>query len=381
MPKIAKELSALEVGRLTVSGFHAVGGVPGLHLQVSAQGARSWILRVKIGAHRRDMGLGAYPGVTLAQARDKARQARASVEQGHDPILERERAKSRLLAEQGAAVTFAEAAAAYIKAKAPEWKGSKSKAQWESSLATYAFPLLGAMHVRDISQAHVVRVLEPIWTTKTETASRLRGRIENVLDWAKVHGYREGDNPARWRGHLDKLLAAPSKVSKVEHHPAIAVDDAPAFYQQLKLRDGLGARALQFAMLTAARSGEVRGATWSEIDLDKAVWIVPAGRMKAGREHRVPLSAEAATLLRQLPRLEGTDLVFPAPRGQQLSDMSLSAVMRRMRTLQPQYRPTQLPAEASPGTFEQPRLHGIRDRRGRRERCLSPGAFEVWSSS
>ncbi len=330
MPKIAKELSPLEVSRLKTPGLFSVGGIPGLSLQIKASGARSWILRVKIGTKRRDMGLGPYPGVTLAQAREKARQAREQIEQGQDPILERERAQSQLRAEQASAVTFEEAAHALIKSKTPEWRSAKHAAQWASTLEKYAFPAIGAMHVQDVKQVHILSILEPIWTTKTETASRLRGRIENVLDWARARGFRTGENPAQWRGNLDKLLSTPSKTARVEHHPAVPVDDAPAFYAALQQREGMGARALEFAMLTAARSGEIRGATWAEIDLDKGLWIVPAERMKMRKEHRVPLSLAALRILKTLPKIDGTDLVFPAPRGGKMSDMSLTAVMRRM---------------------------------------------------
>lgn len=330
MPKIAKELSAIEVSRLAAPGFHPVGGVPGLAMQISATGARSWVLRVKVGSKRRDMGLGAFPGVTLAQAREKARDARRAIDSGIDPILERQRAQSALLAEQASAVTFGDAAAAYISAKTPEWRNAKHVDQWRSTLATYAFPVIGRLHVADIGQVHIMRILEPIWTTKTETASRLRGRIENVLDWATTKHYRTGDNPARWRGHLDKLLPKPEKVTPVVHHKAVSVDDVPGFYQALRQREGMAARALEFVLLTAARSGEARGATWAEFDLAKALWTVPAERMKARKEHRVPLSPAALALLNALHRVEGTEFVFPAPRGGALSDMALTAVMRRM---------------------------------------------------
>lgn len=332
MPKIARELSALELNRLKAPGLVSVGGVPGLSLQITPSGTRSWTLRVKIGSKRRDMGLGPFPGVTLAQAREKARQARERIDQGNDPILERERAQSQLRADQAGAVTFKQAAIAYMEAKSGEWSHPKHGAQWTASLENYAFPVIGKLHVADVQQTHILQVLEPIWATKTETASRLRGRIENVLDWAKVRGHRSGENPARWRGHLDKLLAKPSKIAKVEHHPAVPVDDAPAFYADLHERHGLAARALEFAMLTAARSGEVRGATWAEIDLSKALWTIPATRMKAKAEHRVPLPKMAVELLQSLPRVEGAEFVFPAPRGGQLSDMSLTAVMRRMES-------------------------------------------------
>lgn len=326
MPKIARELSALEVGRLKAPGLHPIGSVPGLALQVSLTGARSWILRVTIGSKRRDMGLGQFPGITLAQAREKARRAREQIEQGQDPILERERAQSLLKAEQSKAVTFEAAARAYIDSKGAEWRNVKHAAQWSATLQTYAYPVIGQLHVGDIQQGHILALLEPIWKTKTETASRVRGRVENVLDWAKVRGYRTGENPARWRGHLDKLLPAPKRITKVEHHPAIPVKQISEFYSALRGRTGTAARALEFVLLTAARSGEVRGAMWAEIDLESGMWVVPAERMKAKKEHRVPLSKAAITLLNQLPRHEGTDLVFPAPRGSQLSDMSLTGV-------------------------------------------------------
>lgn len=330
MPKIATQLSALEVSRLKAPGFVSVGGVPGLSLQISATGARSWILRVKVGSKRRDMGLGAYPAVTLAQAHQKAREAREAIEQGNDPILTRERAQSQLRAAQASAITFRQAAAKFIEAKSAEWRNPKHKAQWAATLETYAYPIVGDLDVKDVADVHILQILEPIWTTKTETATRLRGRIENVLDWATARKYRTGENPARWRGHLDMQLASPKKTKTVEHHEAIPIDDAPAFFAALQVREGTAARALEFAILTAARSGEVRGATWAEIDLDKGIWTVPAARMKGKREHRVPLTESAIGILRQQPHREGSDLVFPSPRGVQLSDMSLTNVMRRM---------------------------------------------------
>lgn len=330
MPKIARELSALEVNRLKAPGLVSVGGVPGLSLQISPSGSRSWILRVQIGSKRRDMGLGPYPGVTLAQAREKARQAREKIDQGHDPILERERAQSVLRALQASAITFEAAARAFMEMKSAEWTNPKHAAQWIATLETYAYPVLGRMHVADVKQAHILEVLRPIWKIKTETASRLRGRIERILDWARVQGYCSGENPARWRGHMDTLLQTPGKVAKVEHHSAVPVDDAHSFYVELQKREGLAARALELALLTAARSGEVRGSTWAEFDLEKSLWIVPAERMKAKKEHRVPLSKAAVQVLKSLPRLDDSPYVFPAPRGGKLSDMALTAVMRRM---------------------------------------------------
>ena len=228
-------------------------------------------------------------------------------------------------------LTFKQAAVAYIAAHEAGWRNAKHAAQWKSTLETYAYPVVGSLLVRDIDLTHVLAILEPLWKTKTETATRLRGRIEQVLDWATARGHRDGLNSARWRGHLDKMLARPSKVARVVHRAALPVAEVGSFMAALREADGVGARALEFAILTAARSGEVRGASWSEIDLDTATWTIPGERMKMGREHRVPLSGPAVKLLRALTRVAGSDLVFPAPRGGQLSDMTLTAVLRRMK--------------------------------------------------
>jgi integrase len=330
MGRKAKELQALAVSRIKTPGLHFVGGVSGLALQVSPSGARSWILRARIGGKARDMGFGGFPDVTLASARDAARVARAKIKAGTDPIEEGRAARSILAAARASALTFEQCAEAYIAVKESEWKNGKHTKQWRSTLVTYAFPVIGKLLVRDIEQAHVLRVLEPIWTTKTETASRLRGRIESVLDWATVRGYRQGDNPARWKGHLDMLLATPGKIAKVEHHAAMPYVELGAFMVELRKQDGMGARALEFAILTSARSGEVRGATWQEVDLGASVWTIPVERMKMKREHRVPLSDESIALLKGMPNIGGTDLIFPNTKGTVLSDMTLTAVLRRM---------------------------------------------------
>jgi integrase len=315
---------------LEVPGLHFVGVVPGLALQITAAGARSWTLRVVVGGKRRDMGLGNYPSVTLAMAHAKARDARELIRQGIDPIQRQQAAQSALRAAMAEALTFKECAEAYIKAHREGWKNAKHRQQWANSLAQHAYPVLGELMVRDVKLPQVLAVLEPIWITTNETAVRLRGRIETVLDWATARGLRDGLNPARWRGHLDKLLPKPSKVNNAEHHAALPVGDVGAFMVRLREAHGIGARALELAILTAARSGEVRGATWTEIDTEAKTWIIPGARMKAGKEHRVPLTAEALELLKALPRMPGTDLVFPAPRGGQLSDMTLTAVLRRL---------------------------------------------------
>ena len=330
MPKKADELGPLEVSRLTEPGLHFVGVVAGLALKVSVTGARSWILRATVGNRRRDIGLGGYPDVTLAGAREAARNARSKIKEGIDPVDDARAARSKLIAEAVSGILFDEAASKYITAHEAGWKNTKHASQWRNTLETYAFPVIGKMRVKDIQTAHVMQVLEPIWTAKPETASRVRSRIELVLDWAKVRGYRKGENPARWKGHIDKLLPKRSEVASVEHHAALPFREIGAFMVSLRKVEGMGARALEFAILTAARSGEVRGATWSEIDLEGATWTIPAERMKAKKEHRIPLADAALELLRILPRMVGTDLVFPSSRNEMLSDMTLSAVLRRM---------------------------------------------------
>lgn len=330
MPKIAKELGALAVSKISAPGLHFVGRVQGLALQVTAGSGKSWLLRVMIAGKRREMGLGSYPGVSLAQAHAKASEAREMIRRGIDPIECQRVASNTLRASVAAALTFDQCAASYISAHEAGWKNAKHAQQWNNTLAQLASPVMGSLLVRDVGLPHVLAVLEPIWRTKTETASRLRGRIELVLDWAAARGYRDGLNPARWRGHLDKLLPKPGKVAKVEHHLALAAADMAAFMLRLRAAVGMGARALEFAILTAARSGEVRGARWTEIDRNEKTWLIPADRMKAGKEHRVPLSDAALALLDALPVIADNELVFPAPRGGALSDMTLSAVMRRM---------------------------------------------------
>lgn len=331
MARKAKELGPLAVAKLTTPGLHFVGGVAGLALQVLPSGGRTWVLRATMGGRRRDMGIGGFPDVPLADARTAARSARDLIRAGLDPIEEARAAISARRAHLAKDLTFRNAAIAYIGAHEAGWRNAKHAAQWKNTLETYAYPVIGSLLVRDIELAHVLAILEPLWRTKTETATRLRGRIEQVLDWATARGHREGLNPARWRGHLDKMLARPSKVARVAHRAALPAAEIGPFIAALRAAEGMGARALEFAILTAARSGEVRGAKWSEIDLDAATWTVPGERMKAGREHRVPLSAPAICLLRGLPRVDGAELVFPAPRGGQLSDMTLTAVLRRMK--------------------------------------------------
>lgn len=330
MPKKARELSAVQVNRLTSPGFYAVGGVAGLHLQVKGTGARSWILRATVGSHRRDIGLGGYPDVTLAMAREGARAARDLILKGEDPVEARRARRMALVSAQAKQLTFAQAAARCHQMKVPSFRNEKHGKDWINSLNRYVNPYIGDLPVSDIDLAQIVSVLEPIWRSKTETATRVRQRIEAVLAWATVSGYRHGENPARWKGNLEHALPNPSKIRKVTHHPALHWQEVGQFMERLQARDGVSARALEFLILTAARSGEVRLAIWDEIDLERRIWCIPGHRMKAGRPHKVPLSDWATEILRKLPRFEGSEYVFNSPRGGPLSDMSISAVCRRM---------------------------------------------------
>ena len=331
MPKIAKELTPLAVSKLRRTGLHAVGGINGLGLKVMPAGSRAWVLRTLVAGKRREYGLGGYPTVTLASARERARAMLDQLFAGIDPAITKKQAKSALAAQRARAVNFKTLAEQYIAQHEASWKNAKHAAQWTSTLETYAFPTIGNIVAADIDTPSVLRVLQPIWTDKSETASRLRGRIEAVLDFATAKGLREGPNPARWKGNLALTLPAKRKVSTVKHHPAVPVKDMPSFFKALRSREGMSARALEFLTLTAARSGEVRGAQWNEIDLAKKIWVVPADRMKAKREHRVPLSNQAIKLLKSLESIQTGGLVFPGRKPTtELSDMALTAVVRRM---------------------------------------------------
>lgn len=306
------KLTPTAVKRTTKTGYHNDGG--GLYLRVTPSGTKSWIFRWRdrATARLRDAGLGPASEVPLSTARDRAAGCRKIVEAGGDPIVERNRERLEQRAEAGAATTFGQCAEAYIKAHAPGWTNAKHATQWKNTLKKYASPVIGSLPVQAIGQDHVLRVLEPIWNTKTETASRVRGRIESVLDYARARGLRTGENPARWKGRLDKLLPAPSKVKKVRHHPALPYAKMRPFMTKLARHSGASARCLEFTIATACRTGEVIAAEWSEIDWKAKTWTIPASRMKAGREHRVPLSAAA---LRALKAQRGKDdvYVFPSP--------------------------------------------------------------------
>lgn len=333
MPKKAKELKDIQVRRLTEPGRHPVGGTPpGLNLNITDTGARSWIFRVTVGRNRRHIGLGPYPEVSLAEARQMALQMKRSIASGADPVEDRKAQREALAAEARKRTTFEEAFHRFYQEKVQgELKNAKHIKQWKSTLSTYAFPTIGTRSVADITVEDILSVLRPIWLEKNETASRIRQRLEAVLDWAKVMKLREGENPARWKGNLQQLLPSPGKVQKENKSPAVALDQISTWFAEVRSRDGTAARALELLTLTACRSGEVRGARWDEIDFQSGIWTIPADRMKASREHRVPLSKPAIDLLDALPRMADCDLVFPSARNGMMSDMSISAVMRRIQ--------------------------------------------------
>lgn len=320
-------LSAVKVAALSKPGRYGDG--LNLWLEVRADGGKSWVFRYKLGGKARHMGLGPLHTVTLAEARDAAAACRKLLLKGVDPIEARRADRQAARLDAARMMTFKQCAQLHIKAHAAGWRNAKHADQWEATLATYAYPVFGDLAVAAVDTGLVLKALQPIWTSKTETAGRLRGRIERILDWAAARGYRAGDNPARWRGHLDKLLPAKTKVSKVHHFAALAYGDVGAFMEALRAQPGVAASALEFTILTAGRTGEVIRARWSEIDRAEALWTIPAERMKAGREHRVPLSRQALAILASLP-MEG-EYVFPGGRARApLSQMALLAVLRRM---------------------------------------------------
>jgi len=333
MPKkLSNALTAQSV-KHAKPGRHADGN--GLHLLVKESGARSWVYRFMLKGKSRDIGLGpAGPGgISLADARDARDALRLKVRAGIDPKEERDREATEALAAAQAAklaqVTFRDVAKTYIAANEDSWRNPKHRQQWRNTLATYVYPEIGDMPVGEINTPHVLRILEPIWKTKSETASRIRGRIETVLDSAKARGCREGENPARWRGHLAQILPARTKLSR-GHHKAMPYAEIPAFVRALHAREATAALALEFVILTASRSGEVIGAKWDEVDSDKAIWTIPAMRMKAAKEHRIPLSPRAVEILESLRPLE-SDWLFPGAKGGKLSGMAMAMLLRRMK--------------------------------------------------
>jgi integrase len=338
MPRKAEELGAMQVSQITEPGLHAVGGVAGLCLQVEPTGGRSWVLRVMVAGKRRAMGLGGFPDVKLADARRLAREAREAISKGRDPVEERKAAKAQLLAEAGRLLTFEQACRDYLAAHEKTWKHPAHARAWTYTLLDVACAGvdcgeagkaagIGMLAVGDIETTHVLNLLRPLWATKTETAHRTRQRCEAVLNAAKATGAiraQAWNNPFRWKGHLDALLAKPRKLAPIQHQRALPVAEASGFMAALRERKGSAARALEWVVLTACRSNEVRGARWSEIDAAAKVWAIPASRMKGGREHRVPLCDAAITLLEALPRVAGCDFLFPGPTGKPLSDVAVS---------------------------------------------------------
>lgn len=326
MARTTERLNALQVKNLAKPGYYCDGG--GLYLQVSKSGSKSWILRYTLAGKPREMGLGSFNAFTLGEARQRATAQRKLLSDGIDPVATR---NSDLLARRMAEaniITFDKAATKFIDANSSEWRNAKHGEQWRNTLATYATPVIGKLPVSEITTAHVLRILEPIWSTKTETATRVRGRIEKVLDWAKVQGYRTGDNPATWRGHLQQALPKPSKVTVAGHHAALPWLEIGAFMAALKAMHGDGARAMELIILTATRTNEVINATWNEFDLDVGLWVIPKERMKGFREHRVPLSESAIRILRALPHRDG--FLFPGKGDKPLSNMACLATLKRM---------------------------------------------------
>jgi integrase len=330
MLRVIGKLTTLAVRQARQPGLSGDGG--GLFLQVSQGGAKSWIFRYKIQGRLRVMGLGPLHTVSLAEAREAARVCRQMRLAGIDPIDRRraERVQGRLAAARG--LSFAECARSYIGAHQVGWRSPRQAPQWRASLAAYVDPVFGEAPVQAIDTALVMRALEPIWVTKPETARRVRGRIESILDWAAARGYRQGENPARWRGHLVNLLPLRSKVARPEHHAALHYRELPRFMVELRREEGVGAAALEFAILTAARTGEVIRARWDEIDIVERLWVVPAVRIKAGREHRVPLSDATMAIVSTMTGIRHGEYLFPGGRaaGRPLGHMAMLRVLHRM---------------------------------------------------
>jgi integrase len=324
------KLTALAVDKAKRRGYYGDGG--GLFLQVSPNGAKSWVFRFKEAGKLREMGLGPVHTIGLADAREKARECRRLRLDGLDPIEVRKATRTQVKLDAAKAMTFKACAERYIAAHKAGWRNPKHAAQWPSTLAAYAYPAFGTLPVQTIDVGLVMKAVEPIWTVKPETAGRVRGRIESVLDWATARGYRQGENPARWRGHLENLLPKKSKVRRVEHHAALPYGEIAAFIAELRQQEGVAARALEFTILTAARTGEVIGADWNEIDIAERLWTVPADRMKAGKEHRVPLSDAALVILEEMQKVRQVgDFVFPGGKSRRpLSNMALAMTLRRM---------------------------------------------------
>jgi integrase len=326
MARQANRLTALEVAKLATPGYYCDGA--GLYLQVSKSASKSWIFRYVLNGKSCEMGLGSLNAFSLAEARTRATAQRKLLSDGVDPLASKHESILQKRLADANIITFNKAATAYIEANKAAWRNDKHQDQWRNTLTTYAFPVIGDLPVSKVDTTHIMRILSPIWTTKTETATRVRGRIEKVLDWAKVQGYRTGDNPAIWRGHLSEALPKPSKVATEEHHAALPWADIAAFMVALQAMPGAGALAMQVIILTATRTSEVLNAQWNEFDLDAGLWVIPKERMKSFKEHRVPLSESVIRILREQPNREG--FVFPGVKGNPLSNMVCLQTLKRM---------------------------------------------------
>lgn len=328
MSKKINKLSALKVKSITESGWYSDGR--GLYLQVSKTGTKSWVYRYQIDGRERRCGLGSFLDVSLEQARRSAEACRQLRLENIDPIEHKRQLASQRRSDEAFAVTFKECAIAYINSHKAGWKNPKHEMYWRNTLETYSFPTIGNMSVNEIQTQQVLKVLEPIWMSKTETATRVRQRIENILDWAKVRGYRGGENPALWRGHLDKLLPKRVKIQKVRHFPAMPYLELPEYFQKLRNTETLAAKALAFIILNASRVGEVKAAKYSEVSLQDAVWTIPEERMKAHREHRVPLCAESIQIVKELQNYRVDDYLFPSiKKGKNISDAAILKLLKQ----------------------------------------------------
>ena len=330
MARRIDRLSDRTVKAKKAKGYYADGD--GLYLQVSASGSKSWVFRFKRDGKARDMGLGGYPAVSLSEARQKAKECRQHRDEGKDPIAVRDALVAQKRRAEARGTIFEACVEQFIAANESGWRNAKHRQQWRNTLTTYAYPIIGDLPVAEIDTALVFKVLQPIWATKTATASRVRGRVECVLDWAKVMHYRSGENPALWRGNLDKLLPKPSKVRKTVHHPALAYKDVPAFMARLRAKKSVTALALEATILTVLRTKEAIGAKFDEFDLAAKVWTVPAERMKMKKEHRVPLSTRVVAIVKELAATRLNDYVFPGiKRGEPLSDGAMLQMLRDLR--------------------------------------------------
>ena len=328
--RTTNRLAALRVQNLQKPGYHCDGG--GLYLRVTDRGSKSWLFRFTFATRAREMGLGSFPAMSLAAARLAAQKCRESLAADIDPIEARSAKREAARIAEAELITFKTCAEAYIATHEAAWSNDKHRAQWRATLSLYVYPVIGAKRVKEIDTTLVMRILEPIWSKKPETASRVRGRIEAILNWAKARGYRSGENPAQWRGHLDQLLPAKSKVRRVRHHSALPYQEIGSFMALLRQQESVSARALEFLLLTATRTGETLGARWSEINLNDGVWIIPAERMKGRRAHRVPLTSGAVQLLRIMLTVRSEEFIFPGMKpGRHLSQMALLMLLRRLR--------------------------------------------------